>query len=126
MAPRSCVYRFVVEGGAQHLGFHEAAGIRPHIDGCDRMTARVEPEKTMPECRHTHPASLLGRPIGMDRIQARHDGFEESLRVVLDAAVRGEPRGVLHLVGAPCDRPTFAVVKRGPRGRGADVERDDH
>ena len=24
------------------------------------------------------------------------------------------------------DRPTFAVVKRGPRGRGADVERDDH
>jgi hypothetical protein len=62
----------------------------------------------------------------MNRVQARDHGLQQPVGVVLDAAVAGESRGVLHLVGAPCDRPTVAVVKRGPRGRGPDVERDDH
>jgi hypothetical protein len=126
VAARTRVHRFVVERRAKHLGLGEAPSIGPHIDGRDGMPARVEAEEPMPECRHTDPTGLLGRPIGVDRVQACDDRLQQPVRVVLDAAVRSEPRGVLHLVGAPCDRPTFAVVKRGPRGRGPDVERDDH
>ena len=126
MASRTRVHRVVVERRPKHLGFGEASSIRPHVDRSDRAPARVEAEKPMPECRHTDPSGLLGRPIGMDRVQACDDRLQQSLRVVLHAAVRGEPRSVLDLVGASFDRPTFAVVKRGPSGRGPDVERDDH
>ena len=80
----------------------------------------------MPECRQTDPAGLLGRPVWVNRVQTGDHRLQQAVRVVLDAAVTCEPGGVLHLMGAPCDRPTIAVVKRGPRGRGPDVERDDH
>ncbi len=80
----------------------------------------------MPECRHTDGAGLPGGPVWMNGVQASDHRLQQAIRVVLDAAVPRESGGVPHLVGAPCDRPTFAVVKRGPRGRGPDVERDDH
>jgi len=116
----------VVESPAKHLGLGEASRIGPHIHGCDGVAARVESKKPMPECRQTDGAGFLGGPVGMDGVQTRDDRLQQALGIMLDAPVTGQPRGVPHLVGAPCDRPTFAVVKRGPRGRGPDVERDDH
>ena len=54
----------------------------------------------MPECRHPDPTSFLGSPIWTNGIQACGDCLEEAVRVVLDAAVLRESRGVVPLVGA--------------------------
>ena len=51
---------------------------------------------------------------------------ESAGTVVLDSAVAGQPGRVLHLVGAPGNRAAVAVIERSARGRGPDVERDDH
>jgi len=90
------------------------------------VPAGVEPKKAMPECRETDRSSLLGRPIRVDGIQALDDGLQQPLGVELDSTVPGEGRRVLHLMRATGDAPTVAVVERRARGRGPDVERDDH
>src|SRR5262249_12698667 len=115
-----------VEGGAKELGLGGAARGGPHIYGREGMPAPAEAEKPMPERRHPDPARLFGRPVRVNRVKTLYHRLQQPVRVVLDAAVAGEPGAVLHLMGASCDRPTLAVVKRGPRGRGPDVERDDH
>jgi hypothetical protein len=90
------------------------------------MPTGVEAEKTMPECRDTDRARLLGRAIGMKRVHAFDDRTQQLLGVELDSAVPGQPGRVLHLVRATGDGPTVAVIERRARGRGPDVDRDDH
>src|SRR5262249_27369097 len=126
MAAGPRVDGIVVERRAQHFGFSRASRVGPHIYGRDWMTARVEPEETMPECRYADRPRVLGRVVGMDPVQARDDRLQKPLGVVLDAAVASESRRVLDLVGTPGDRPTMAVIERRARGGGADVQRDDH
>ena len=126
MAAGARVHRFIVERRAKHLGLRGAPNVGPHVYGRDRVPARIEAEKPMPECRHADRAGIFGRPVWMNRIQACDHRLQQSIRVVLDAAVPGESGGVLHLVGAAGDGPSIAVVKRGPRGGGPDVERNDH
>lgn len=79
------------------------------------MPAGVEPEETMPECRNADRAGVLGRSVRMDGVQTRGDCLQETVRVVLDSTIPGQPGRVLDLVGAPGDRPTMAVVERRAR-----------
>src|SRR5205823_11473056 len=69
VAAGACVNRFVVERRAKHLGLGEASSVGPHIYGRDRMPARIDTEKPMPECRHTDRAGFLGRTGGMNRVR---------------------------------------------------------
>ena len=126
MAASPSVDGLVVQSRAKHLGLRGAARVGPHIDGCDRMAAGIEAEEAMPECRDTDRASILGWPVRVNGVQARDDRLQQLARVVLDPAVSGQPGRVVHLVGASRDRPTMAVIERRTRGRGPDVERDDH
>ena len=79
----------------------------------------------MPERGDADAAHVGGRPRS-DAVEAGDDRVEQTRRVVLDAAVGRERGGIGNLVEAPRDGPAGAVVERGARGRGPDVERDDH
>src|SRR2546422_10544240 len=122
-APVECL---VVQRRAEQLGVLDAAGVGPHVDGCDWTTADVEPEKSMPKCRDADRTSFLGGPIRVDGVEARDDPLQQSRRVVLDPAVRCQGRRVLYLVRAPEDRSPRTVVERGADGRGPYVEGDNH
>src|SRR6266481_5256853 len=76
-APVECL---VVQRRAEQLGVLDAAGVGPHVDGCDWTTSGVEPEKSMPKCRDADRTSFLGGPIRVDGVEARDDPFEQSRR----------------------------------------------
>src|SRR5262249_57842073 len=90
------------------------------------MSAGVEAQESMPECRHADRPGLLGGPIGVNRVEARDDAVEQACRIVLDARIGRDGRSVGHLVRAPRDRPAGPVVEPGADRRRADVERNDH
>ena len=98
MAAGASVQCLVVQRRAEQLGVSDAPGVCPHINGCDRAPAAVEPQESMPECRDADRPRFLRGSIRVDGVQACGDSLHQPCRVVLDAAIRCQGWRVLHLV----------------------------